>query len=103
MDYNDLVLDVFQYKLFYLVCKNRSFSKTAHLLGVTQPSVSYNIKKLEEFLGVKLDREFNEKIASYHEIHEGKITLDDSTIPVYVIPTNEEVMIARDTYELTEK
>ena len=33
----------------------------------------------------------------------GKITLDDSTIPVYVIPTNEEVMIARDTYELTEK
>lgn len=60
------------------------------------------VEKLE-FLGVKLDREFNEKIASYHEIHEGKITLDDSTIPVYVIPTNEEVMIARDTYELTEK
>ena len=54
MDYTDLDLDVFQYKLFYLVCKNRSFSKTAHLLGVTQPSVSYNIKKLEEFLGVKL-------------------------------------------------
>ena len=60
------------------------------------------VEKLE-FLGVKLDREFNEKIASYHDIHEGRITLEDSTIPVYVIPTNEEVMIARDTYKLTEK
>ena len=60
------------------------------------------VEKLE-FLGVKLDREFNEKIASYHDIHEGKITTDDSTIPVYVIPTNEEVMIARDTYNLTKE
>lgn len=60
------------------------------------------VEKLE-FLGVKLDREFNEKIASYHDIHEGKITTDESTIPVYVIPTDEEVMIARDTYELITK
>ena len=60
------------------------------------------VEKLE-FLGVKLDREFNEKIASYHDIHEGRITTEDSTIPVYVIPTNEEVMIARDTYNLTEE
>lgn len=60
------------------------------------------VEKLE-FLGVKLDREFNEKIASYHDIHEGKITTSDSTIPVYVIPTDEEVMIARDTYELITK
>ena len=27
------------------------------------------------------------------------ITTDDSKIPVYVIPTNEELMIALDTYE----
>lgn len=60
------------------------------------------VEKLE-FLGVKLDREFNEKIASYHDIHEGRITTEDSTIPVYVIPTNEEVMIARDTYNLTKE
>ena len=35
----------------------------------------------------------------------GKLTLissDDSTVPVYVIPTDEEVMIARDTYNLTK-
>ncbi len=60
------------------------------------------VEKLE-FLGVKLDREFNEKIASYHDIHEGRITTEDSTIPIYVIPTDEEVMIARDTYKLITK
>ena len=60
------------------------------------------VEKLE-FLGVKLDREFNEKIASYHDIHEGRITTENSTIPIYVIPTDEEVMIARDTYKLITK
>ena len=56
-----------------------------------------------QFLGVELDREFNEKIASYHDIHEGRITTDNSTIPVYVVPTDEEVMISRDTYQYVEK
>ena len=32
--------------------------------------------------------------------HEGIITTSDSKIPCYVVPTNEEVMIARDTYDL---
>lgn len=59
------------------------------------------VEKLE-FLGVKLDSEMNEQIASYHEIHEGKITTEDSTIPVYVIPTDEEIMIARDTLQLSK-
>ncbi len=52
MEFDDI--DLSQYKLFYLVCQNGSFSKTANLLGQTQPSVSYGIKKLEETLGVKL-------------------------------------------------
>ncbi|MCI8575260.1 MAG: acetate kinase [Bacilli bacterium] len=55
-----------------------------------------------EFLGVHLNAEFNEQIASYHDIHEGKITTDDSTIPVFVIPTDEELMIARDTFNFTK-
>ena len=55
-----------------------------------------------QFLGVELDREFNEKIASYHDIHEGRITTNNSTIPIYVVPTDEEVMIARDTYHYVD-
>lgn len=60
------------------------------------------VSKLD-FLGIKLNEELNSKIASFLEIHEGRITTDDSSIPVYVIPTDEEIMIARDTYEFAEK
>ena len=45
----------------------------------------------------------NEKIASYKDIHEGKISSKKSSIDIYVIPTNEELMIIRDTYKLCNK
>ena len=51
-------------------------------------------------LGIVVDKEFNSKIAGFKEIHEGRITTDESAIPVYVIPTNEEIMIIRDTYNI---
>ena len=54
MNNNDKLSNLSLYKLFYLVCQNGSFSKTAKLLDLTQPSVSYNIKKLEDELGVTL-------------------------------------------------
>lgn len=54
MEQNEYLVDLSLYKLFYLVCKNGSFSKTAKELDLTQPSVSYNIKKLEDELGVTL-------------------------------------------------
>ena len=46
-------------------------------------------------LGIKIDEEANECRGV-----ERLITTEDSTIPCYVIPTNEELMIARDTYML---
>lgn len=46
-------------------------------------------------LGVKIDEEANDCRGV-----ERLITTEDSTIPCYVIPTNEELMIARDTYTL---
>lgn len=54
MENNENLVDLSLYKLFYLVCQNGSFSQTAKLLNLTQPSVSYNIKKLENELGVTL-------------------------------------------------
>ena len=44
------------------------------------------------------DKEENDKIASYLDKNEGIITTSDSKVNVYVIPTNEEVMMARDAY-----
>ena len=51
-----------------------------------------------EPLGIKINHEVNSAIASFKEITSGIITAEDSTVPVYVEPTNEEVMITRDAY-----
>ena len=58
------------------------------------------LKKLYP-LGIKLDEEKNKEII-VRKGKEGVITKDDSAIPVYVLATDEELMIARDTYELCE-
>ena len=49
-------------------------------------------------LGVKIDEEANDCRGI-----ERLITAEDSAIPCYVIPTNEELMIARDTYALYQQ
>ena len=54
-------------------------------------------------LGIKIDEKVNATIASYKDVQEGVISAKSSKIPVYVIPTNEELMIIKDTYELTSK
>ena len=53
-------------------------------------------------IGIELDKKANDKIAGYKDIHEGIITTKKSKIPVYVIPTNEEIMIIRDTYKFVK-
>lgn len=53
-----------------------------------------------ECLGIKLNDSVNNTIAGFKDVHEGIISTDDSKVPVYVVPTNEELMIATDTYEL---
>ena len=53
-------------------------------------------------LGIKINYEVNSAIASFKEITSGIITTEDSTVPVYVEPTNEEVMITRDAYKFVK-
>ena len=47
-------------------------------------------------IGIYLDEDANEKCFGT----EARISTDDSKIPCYVIPTDEEVMIARDAFNL---
>ena len=49
-------------------------------------------------LGIKIDEEKN-KIGG--ELT--KISTDDSSVEVYIIPTDEELMIARDTLDLIQE
>ena len=53
-----------------------------------------------EYLGVKLDKEKNNALASYKDVKDGFISAEDSKVKVVVIPTNEELMIAMDTEEI---
>ena len=55
-----------------------------------------------EYLGAKLDTDKNAACADGHAT-ECVISTDDSRVKVLVIPTNEEIMIARDTLELVSK
>jgi acetate kinase len=47
-----------------------------------------------DWLGIKLDKDLNESVIRGKE---GIISSKDSRVKVYVIPTNEELIIARDT------
>ena len=49
-------------------------------------------------LGITLDKEINGKVAGFKDLKEGKISDKKSKVNVYVLPTDEEVMIIRDTY-----
>ena len=51
------------------------------------------------YLGVKIDPQLNEEMIRGKE---GLISTPDSKVKVYVIPTNEELVIARDTKEIVE-
>jgi len=64
-------------------------------VGENQKNRRAGICKNLEFLGVKLDSAKNEVKGE-----EEKISTDDSSIAVYVIPTNEELVIARETLKL---
>ena len=65
--------------------------------GIGENAGEYRTAVCEKlaFMGVKIDEAKN-KIRG----EEVEISTPDSTIKVYVIPTNEELMIARDTLEI---
>lgn len=65
--------------------------------GVGENSITTRKQIIDKLacLGIKLDEERNNVRSEV-----ALISTDDSSVKVYVIPTDEEVMIARDTYKL---
>lgn len=51
-----------------------------------------------EFLGAKINKEVN----SVRQKGDVKLSTEDSKVLIYKIPTNEELVIARDTYRLVK-
>ena len=64
-------------------------------VGENGPETRQMICDYLAFMGVKLDPEANKVRGK-----EQKISAPDSTVEVWVVPTNEELMIAQDTAEL---
>ena len=63
-------------------------------IGENSPDVRARICEGLEWMGVRLDSSLNERTAGRRE---GVISSADSRLAVYVIPTDEELLIARDT------
>lgn len=65
-------------------------------IGENSPENRHEICKDMDFLGIKADEEKNNEAIGIDK----DISAEDSRVKVLVIPTNEELMIARDTKEI---
>ncbi len=68
-------------------------------IGENQPRHREKVCDELGYLGVKIDHELNNQ---YIHGLEGEISTPDSKVKVYVLCTNEEIMIARDTKAIVE-
>ena len=70
--------------------------------GIGENNPQYRAKVAEKlaFLGVKIDEELNQKAKRTSD--ENDISTPDAKVKMLVIPTNEELTIARDTLELVK-
>ncbi len=67
-------------------------------VGENQASMREGATNGLDYLGVKIDKELNNTVHGT----ETKISTPDSKVAVWVVPTDEEIVIARDTKDLVE-
>lgn len=67
-------------------------------IGENDPELREYVCENLAFLGVKIDKDLNKLRGK-----EVKISTDDSGVDIFVIPTNEELAIARDTLDIVSK
>lgn len=68
-------------------------------IGENNPQYRDRVCDQLKFMGVEIDYDINDKLRRGPE---GEISTPNSKVKVYVICTNEELMIARDTKEIVE-
>lgn len=67
-------------------------------IGENNPQYRSRVAEKLAFMGVKINEELNAKAKRTSD--ENDISTPDAKVKMLVIPTNEELMIAKDTYEL---
>ena len=68
-------------------------------IGEHSPEIRQRVMEGLEYLGVDFDFELNKHPA---DAHVSVLSKPDSKVKVAIIPTNEELVIARETKELTQ-
>ncbi len=61
------------------------------------------VNSISNAMNIELDVDANDNIAKFKENQSGIISTTDSKFKVMVIPTNEEYMILKDTFELSQQ
>ena len=69
-------------------------------IGENNPHLRELVCEDMEYFGIKINKELNAKMLRQSNIV--KLSTDDSKVAVYLIPTNEELVIARDTEALVK-
>lgn len=99
---SQLALDVFHYKIKRFIGSYAAVMGGVDCvvftagLGENAPLSRSEICKGLEFLGIKIDEKKNNEGRGFAKV----ISTEDSKVKVFVIPTDEELMIARDTKEI---
>ena len=65
-------------------------------IGENDKNVRLGVCSGMEYMGIKIDAELNDKFSG----QEHEISTADSKVKVWIVPTNEELMIARDTLSI---
>ena len=97
-----LAIDLFAYRVkkylgAYLAAMNGADAIVfAGGIGENSPDVRARICKDLDWLGIRLDESKNAGLAG----GEGRIDADGSRVALWVIPTDEELLIARDTWRV---
>lgn len=98
-----LALDVFHYKVKKYIGSYIAAMGGIDILvftaglGENSPETRFEVCKNMEYLGITIDEAKNKVRGKIQEI-----SVEGAKVKVFVIPTNEELMIARDTKEIVE-
>ena len=99
-----LALDIFYYQVPKIIAGYMTALQGLDALvftaGISEngANVREGICEKLEFLGIKIDKEKNDGLRG----KEAQLNTPDSKVDIFLIPTNEELMIARDTKAIVE-
>ena len=69
-------------------------------MGENNPELRERVCTDMEYYGIKLDKELNAKM--HHQPNSVRLSTEDSKVQVWLIPTNEEMVIATDTERIVK-